>query len=170
VKVIAKLASQYGQQDVAEALMKHCTERERSEVYFVGTYLDDVWQINREAEKAAEPRCCECGRSVREWKDDSGGYARSDARYCSAGCRQKAYRKRVTDRLFADILGAGLHRLRAPPEFGRCLLGRAHERIERHPGLLDALFGRGAQIGGNFKVGNSALVVNLRHPPPKVVL
>jgi hypothetical protein len=77
VKIIAKLASKYEDKDVGEAMMKHFSARERGDATFVGTYLTDVWEINREAEEAA-------------------GYARSDARYCSAKCRQKAYRKRVT--------------------------------------------------------------------------
>jgi hypothetical protein len=99
VKVIAKLASKYRDEDVAEALMKHCTVRERVASAFVGTFLTDAWESNRKAEEAveaAEPRCCGCGQSVHEWTKNSSGYARSDARYCSAKCRQKAYRKRVT--------------------------------------------------------------------------
>jgi hypothetical protein len=66
----------------------------------------------------------------------------------------------IAHRLFADILGAGLHRLRVPLELGHCLLGRAHEGVERHPSLLHALFGHGAQIGGDLEVGNSVLVVH----------
>jgi hypothetical protein len=93
VRIIAKLAWKYRQQDVAAALMKHCTKRERGDAYFIGTYLDDVFQLNRKAEHDAEQHCCECGDSVHERKDRD---ARSDARYCSPKCRTRAYRKRVT--------------------------------------------------------------------------
>jgi len=93
VKIIAKLARKYQQEDVAAALLKHCTQRERADVPFIGQYLVDVWELYCKAEEAAEPRCAECGNSIHEWKDE---FARSDARYCSQKCRQRAYRKRVT--------------------------------------------------------------------------
>jgi hypothetical protein len=87
VKIIARLADKYEQEEVAEALLKHCSHRERDAVSYVGTYLGDVWHFLRKAHYEALPRCRECGA-------DAGG--RADARYCSPGCRQRAYRKRVT--------------------------------------------------------------------------
>ena len=106
-KVIAKLAWKYRQEDVAAALLKHCTERERGDAYLVGSFLDDVQQINRKAENDAEPRCCECGGNICDAKDRS---VRSDARYCSPKCRTRAYRKRVT----ADRSANGRKRHAAP--------------------------------------------------------
>jgi hypothetical protein len=116
VKVIAKLAWQHEAKDVADALMQHATVRERENVPFVGQYLQDVESYYREADAAAEPRCAECGRSIYYGKKaiarfsgidpqtvarDTGtryAVARSDARYCSAKCRQKAYRNRQAAR------------------------------------------------------------------------
>jgi hypothetical protein len=40
-------------------------------------------------------RCAECGRAC-EPRTNSSRRARSDTRYCSSKCRQKAYRKRIT--------------------------------------------------------------------------
>lgn len=91
-KTIAWLAWKYEQKDIAAALLKHCTQREREDVSLIGQYLVDVWELYHQAEREAEPRCRECNSSVHEWKD---GLARSDAR-CSPKCRQRAYRKRMT--------------------------------------------------------------------------
>jgi hypothetical protein len=54
---------------------------------FLFTYLSDLEELSR------RPRpCAECGTNLKEY--------RSDARYCSPSCRQRAYRKRrVTARL-----------------------------------------------------------------------
>ena len=93
VKRIARFAGRYRQEDIAAALLKDCTPRERADVGFVGQYLLDVWELNRKPELEAEPRCCECGKNIHDAKD---GIARRDARYCSPVCRTRAYRKRVT--------------------------------------------------------------------------
>jgi hypothetical protein len=102
VKVIAKLAWKYEQEDVAAAMMKHCSARERSDAALVGSFLDDIWQLNRKAEDEAEPRCCECGENIYDIKASECAKRgidedppRTDVRYCSAKCRQRAYRKRV---------------------------------------------------------------------------
>jgi hypothetical protein len=118
VKIIAELAWKYRQEDVAMTLLKHCTRREREDVDFIGQFLVDVSDLNRKAEAEAEPRCCECGDSIYNKKDPNRKIAkllgvcsatieqdigqkhsamRSDARYCSPKCRQRAYRKRATD-------------------------------------------------------------------------
>ena len=49
VKVLAKLAWKYQSEKVAEALMKHCSHRERENVVFVGEYLGDVAQSRQGA-------------------------------------------------------------------------------------------------------------------------
>src|SRR5262249_349598 len=92
VKIIAKLAWKYRHEDVAAALLKHCSQREREDVPFVGQYLVEVWELYKGPESDAEPRCCECGTNIYDSKD---GVARRDTRYCSQACRQRAYRKRV---------------------------------------------------------------------------
>jgi hypothetical protein len=61
VRTIARLAEQYDSKDVAEALLKHGSQRDRGDVGFVGQFLIDVWELNRKADEEAEPRCCECG-------------------------------------------------------------------------------------------------------------
>ena len=116
VKIIAKLAWKYRPEDVAAALLKHCSQRERKDVPFVGQYLVDVWELYKGPESGAEPRCCECGGSIYVKKDGNRQIAeilgvsrgtierdtgqkysaiRADTRYCSQACRQRAYRKRV---------------------------------------------------------------------------
>lgn len=52
----------------------------------LSTYLDDVRQYMPED---PYPVCAECGG---DWDE-----SRADRRYCSARCRQRAHRKRVTD-------------------------------------------------------------------------
>ena len=95
VKIIAKLAWKYRQQDVAAALLKHYSQRERGDVPLAGQFLTDLWDRYQASEREAEPRCLQCGESVHDTKDN---LARADARYCSPKCRQRAYRKRVTAR------------------------------------------------------------------------
>jgi hypothetical protein len=106
VKVIAKLARKYRPEDVAAAMMKHCSACERGDAALVGTFLDDIWQLNREAEDEAEPRCPECGDFV-DGKWTKTSRMRADARYCSQACRQRAYRKRRV-----TVLHSGGHRRR----------------------------------------------------------
>jgi endogenous inhibitor of DNA gyrase (YacG/DUF329 family) len=56
-------------------------------------FFFEVWQIlhKRAPSKRPWPECAECGRH-------SDSLERSNTRYCSAKCRQKAYRKRVTEK------------------------------------------------------------------------
>jgi hypothetical protein len=122
VKVIAKLAWQYEAKDVADALMQHATLRERENVRFVADYLSEVESYYREAHAATEQRCVECGgmiydsrnggasdkaighllstdaQTIARWAGTQYSPVRSNARYCSAKCRQKAYRKRQAAR------------------------------------------------------------------------
>jgi hypothetical protein len=115
VKIIARLAQKYDQKDVADALMKHCSRRDRDVAAFIRQYFVDVFDLNRKAEEEAEPRCCECGGNVFNAKNFNRQIAeilgvspqtidhdcgtkvrtvRADTRYCSPKCRQRAYRKR----------------------------------------------------------------------------
>jgi hypothetical protein len=118
VKIIAKLGSKCSNESIAAALMEHCSAQERGDAAFAGQVLVDAYETNRKAEAEAEPRCCECGDNILDKKistrtaalilhvhyrtveRDAGvketKLSRADARYCSAKCRQKAYRKRVT--------------------------------------------------------------------------
>jgi hypothetical protein len=105
VKIIAELAWKYHTEDVAAAMMKHCSRRERDKAAFVGTFLDNIFQLNHKAESEAEPRCCECGGNIFDAKGTSLG--RADARYCSQVCRQRAYRKRRV-----TVLHSGGHQRR----------------------------------------------------------
>jgi hypothetical protein len=91
VRTLAKLAHKYGDDCFLDALGRYAAVKQEGEVWFVGTFLDD---IGRElADRRVEPKriCAECGND-----DADRLYDRSDSRYCSAKCRQKAYRKRVT--------------------------------------------------------------------------
>ena len=66
VKVLAKLAWKYQSEKVAEALMKHCSHRERENVVFVGEYLGDVAQVYDKAHSKSEPHCHKCGDFVEQ--------------------------------------------------------------------------------------------------------
>jgi hypothetical protein len=96
VKVINRLANKYREEEVATALMKHWSRRERDIAAFVGTWLTDIWEINRKAESETEPHCCECGANILDNVKYDDKDARADARYCSPKCRQRAYRKRYS--------------------------------------------------------------------------
>jgi hypothetical protein len=106
-KIIAGLAEEYEDKDIAEALLKHCTQRERDAVALAGSFLSGLWELYHKAEEEAEPRCCECGGNVYDAKDSaraergdtsSDFVVRTDVRYCSAKCRQRAYRRRRVTR------------------------------------------------------------------------
>jgi hypothetical protein len=57
---------------------------------YVGLYFEQVWEIIRKLRLTSKrPPCAECGRA--QMQDTY----RANSRYCSASCRQKAYRKRA---------------------------------------------------------------------------
>jgi hypothetical protein len=89
-KVISRVAWKYKAEEVAKPLMEHCTQRERDDVYFAGQWCVDLFDLNRKADEEALTKCCECGDKILYRKDK----ARTDSKYCSAKCRQAAYRKR----------------------------------------------------------------------------
>jgi hypothetical protein len=98
VRIIAKLVWKYKHEDVAAALLKHCSRKDRRDAALAGQFLVDLWDLNHKAESEA-PRCCECGEDILEIKSPAFfalAAPRADARYCSAKCRTRAYRKRVT--------------------------------------------------------------------------
>jgi hypothetical protein len=126
VRIIEKLGWKYEHKDVAEALMKHCSARERGSCAFVGHYLVDVFYLNQAAERAAEPRCRECGGDVYGAKDS----VRADARYCSPMCRQRAYRKRRV----TDAGGTGSHKRHETDETDTSDAHATHSRNTPTPG------------------------------------
>jgi hypothetical protein len=70
-KIIAELAWQYEHKDIADALLKHASRREREDVAYAGETLEGIWHTwLREAEEKLEPRCCECGKNVYDGKDN----------------------------------------------------------------------------------------------------
>jgi hypothetical protein len=90
VRTLAKLAHKYRDEDFIESLGRYATVKQEGEVWFVGTFCDD---IGRELhERLVESRCRQCGGDI--CNDDRD--VRADAQYCSAKCRQKAHRSRVT--------------------------------------------------------------------------
>lgn len=72
----------------------------RGTPWFLGTYLDDVRQY---MPADPEPVCAACGEEMDE--------ARADRRYCSARCRQRAHRSRVTDNRARDRQSATNNRI-----------------------------------------------------------
>lgn len=57
----------------------------------LGQYLLDVAEHAKRLHPEREQPCVVCGRDIRD-----ADVSRPDARYCSAACRQRAYRARVT--------------------------------------------------------------------------
>jgi hypothetical protein len=86
-----KLTWKIRPEDFAEWLVGRGFDSDSADAGGVGGYFEDVWQYMKELKPEQKRICAECG-------DDSADrlYDRSDTRYCSAKCRQKAYRKRVT--------------------------------------------------------------------------
>jgi hypothetical protein len=87
---LKRIADKVPAEQLAAALVPRHLQRER--FLYLSTYLRDIVDY---AEKfAPKQQCCECGKEFQSPLYN----VRSDARYCSRGCRQKAYRKRVTAR------------------------------------------------------------------------
>jgi hypothetical protein len=94
VRTLEKLWHKYPEEAFLEALGRYATTKQESEVWGVGTFLDD---IGRELSKRCVRLCCrQCGKEIEDDVRYDGGYARADAQYCGAACRQRAYRSRVT--------------------------------------------------------------------------
>ena len=64
VRTLDKLAGEYSAEEIAAALVKHCSRKDRDEVAFAGHALLDVWHVYREADDASWPRCSECGNNI----------------------------------------------------------------------------------------------------------
>jgi hypothetical protein len=75
--------TKFSQESLAEALLPHVRP---GQIQFLGQYLDDVAYFMKK-NAGAPPRCVECDTELSEY--------RPAARYCSAKCRQRAYRKRA---------------------------------------------------------------------------
>jgi hypothetical protein len=68
----------------------YATVQQEADVWFVGTFLDD---IGRELSARRVELCCrQCGKEICY----DGRDPRTDAQYCGPACRQRAYRSRVT--------------------------------------------------------------------------
>jgi hypothetical protein len=104
VKTLAKLAWKYPDDAWTEALGPYATVKQEGEVWFVGPWLSEIAdELDRRRQRRGDARpCSECGKDIlNNIRYDNRG-ARSDARYCSPKCKQKAYRKRaVTARAHA---------------------------------------------------------------------
>jgi hypothetical protein len=96
VKVLEKLSWKYRHEAWIEALGRYASIKDEHRIWSVGELLDD---IGRElADLRGKPHCRQCGNDINDKRGDDEEDARTDARYCSAKCRQRAYRKRVTAR------------------------------------------------------------------------
>jgi hypothetical protein len=82
-------------QDMAEALLPHLKAQHLIEV---ATYLERVG--GRMLAQQANKKCAVCGSPLGieavDGRELKLNFIRADACYCSAKCKQKAYRKRVT--------------------------------------------------------------------------
>jgi hypothetical protein len=87
-KRVQLLANAISAEDLAKELMRHGVKPDDIGDY---SYLEEVWErMNKEVPDNGEPFCQVCGRAT--YRD------RRHAKYCSASCRQKAYRKRQITR------------------------------------------------------------------------
>jgi hypothetical protein len=80
----------YSHEAIADALRKSGIDG--GTAAFVGQFLCDLWE-SKILEEHPAPRCAECGGITARGPLDTSR-PRSNARYCSNKCRQKAYRKR----------------------------------------------------------------------------
>lgn len=86
VRTLEKLLGEYGCDAWLEALGRFATEKQENVVGAVGTILIE---ISDELAMRRVHRYCPCGEPI------TAGLGRADTIYCSAGCRQAAYRERV---------------------------------------------------------------------------
>ena len=93
---LAKLIRFVTHDELAAYVLARYDEGHRIDVGGVSQFLDDVWQLTQEPIDERDARCQVCGRHCDQCEGKRR--KRSDSHYCSAKCRQKAYRRRVTDR------------------------------------------------------------------------
>jgi hypothetical protein len=83
--------------DVAAALAPHV---EGSLIQELGEFLETVAYYMKKIQTKEQydplPKCIECGKDIEHDLTVYETY-RKDVRYCSPRCRQRAYRKRVTE-------------------------------------------------------------------------
>jgi len=99
VRKLCRLVDKYTQEAFAEALGRYASVKQEGEVWFVGTFLDDIGTIlsNRRGDWDGQ-HCRQCGKRIHDNARYNDRDARPDVRYCSPRCRQRAYRgRRVTD-------------------------------------------------------------------------
>jgi hypothetical protein len=87
LKRACNLAWKVHAKDLAEFLVARGYDSESARAGFVHDYFSDVEEYMRKLKPPQRPTCAECGADE---------LYRSNGRYCSRKCRQKAYRKRVT--------------------------------------------------------------------------
>jgi hypothetical protein len=96
VRTLAKLARTYDEDAFLDGLGRYATVPQEADVWFVGTFLDD---IGRELSMRRIERCCrQCGKEISDNVRYGEQDPRADAQYCGPACRQRAYRSRVTTR------------------------------------------------------------------------
>jgi len=94
VKALRKLG---GDKDVAVALAPHVTGSLIQELReFLETVAHYMKKIQTTEQYDPLPKCIECGKDISHDLTAHETY-RKDVRYCSPRCRQRAYRKRVTE-------------------------------------------------------------------------
>lgn len=87
VRTLRRLLGEYGEEAVTEGLGRFATAKQENVVWAVGAMLDKIGQ--ELSSRRVHSRCPECGEMI------TAGLGRADAVYCSAGCKQAAYRARV---------------------------------------------------------------------------
>jgi hypothetical protein len=96
VRTLAKLAHEYNTEPFLEALGRYATVKQEGEVWFVGTFLDEIGE--ELSKRRVRPCCRECGKEIACDVRYDDRDPRADALYCSPACRQSAYRSRVADK------------------------------------------------------------------------
>lgn len=80
-------------EQLAAVLVAHGTTNDVDDVQSIGEYLCDVAEFMKRLRPEQPRPCAVCGSEIRD-----NDVERPEARYCSAACRQRAYRARVTSR------------------------------------------------------------------------
>src|SRR5262245_25422748 len=103
LKPLCTLAANKRDEVIADWLLAHpdivhgCRTQWQAtgDMRFLGEALDGISRTMEKRLTQHEPVCPVCNQAVGEGPRDTDDF-RSDARYCSAKCKQKAYRRRVT--------------------------------------------------------------------------
>jgi hypothetical protein len=152
VKTIDRLVHKYPHEEAwIRALGRYATIRQEGEIWHVGDFLGDIGRELSSMRDGVKATCKGCGKEICDSAKYNDRDPRSDAQYCSARCRQKAYRKRVTASIAVkpnkrNGIAASLQPAYAERHLRRAMKAAPHRLVIEHRFTLDELW-EGVQTG-----------------------